>query len=110
MNNNIQLITKLHPRLVAVASHAISTLERKGYKPFIEVKAKEDTKAESFELKFRSSVGKTEEKPELVKAIVDSFKNKDWNIVADKSRIKIQTPRAETPVVKAETKSTKKEA
>jgi hypothetical protein len=113
MNNNISQITKLHPRLMSVASHAITSLEKKGYNPFVTVKAKEDTKANSFELKFRSHTGKTIEKPELVQAVAAAFKGKQWNIEANKSTISIAENRAAPapkPEQKTESKSTKKEA
>lgn len=82
---------------MSVASHAITTLEKKGYNPFISVKAKEDVKANSFELKFRSNTGKTIEKPELVAAIASDFKGKQWNIVAEKSTIAISEKKAVEP-------------
>ena len=90
MNNNLHLISKLAARLSTIAAHGVTDLERKGYQPFLIVpEPKEDTKSQSFELKFRARTGKVFEKPELVEASIKKFREKNWGIKRDKSTVLI---------------------
>ncbi len=92
MNNNLALITQLVPRLCSVAAHCIADLERKGYKPFILVpETKEDTKATSFELRFRGNNGKPFDKPELVEASIKKFRQKEWGVRRSMSKVFIDS-------------------